>query len=841
MLARLGISVLLAELLLTPLAGCSTRQLAVTKISIQESPFSDMTNKKVILRNDDVGDPVNATLKWLSDLVIEKDIKMTYAVMPKVLQDNPETLAYLRSLDSSRFEMGVHGYAHEQFETLSYDNQYALIKQATNLMKQFFSTDPRTFLPPFQSANIETTKVLKDLGYNTMASIRHYSDPYVQTDFAMNDFGWELTWSPVTFATFQDFVQAFDDFYERGQSQLGNDFFVIQSHHGAWVDSSGNPINKILNDYEKSIDYMKSKKVEFMTVEEGYEWVMDEPLIVVGVTDSNSYLIDLRNCTYNHPVRFNSPPGWGGRILIRDISTSGGISISKEGHMPGPSIEFNGERGHQYLIVNMVGSDQGDINLRPVLETIGNKLVNTGELLAFIISATDPNDDMLRYTASNLPPGASFDTQTHKFFWMATSRGPYSNVHFEVSDGQLTASEDINIRINLPPIITPIGIKEITVQQLLQFNISATDPDGDTLTYSASNLPSGASFNSSTRTFTWVPMSVGTYSNVHFEVSDGHMASSEDITIKVYHAGYQPPSVSFIAPTEADGATISRNSTEVNVSVAGSDDSSGFIDWNRSLVGYWPFDEGSGTTANDKSSYGSNGTLKNGPQWTTGKLGNALQFAGNGAYLEVPHNNSFNFGTGDFTIEFWIKNSQPLLNESYIYGIANKVSGGPNGVGWSCALRGGAYNGIYFRTEYPNYFVTEVIPPANYSSVVSDGNWHHFVITRSSGTVILYLDGNQIASKVADWDVTSSAPLYIGTFGGTSAGALNASLDEFRIWNRTLSQPEIKASYNAKVNPLTTTFTGLANGNYEYYAYAVDIFGNSTKTQTRTLSVQSKR
>lgn len=125
--------------------------------------------------------------------------------------------------------------------------------------------------------------------------------------------------------------------------------------------------------------------------------------------------------------------------------------------------------------------------------------------------------------------------------------------------------------------------------------------------------------------------------------------------------------------------------------------------------------------------------------------------------------------------------------------------------------------------------------------MVSDGNWHHFVVTRSSGTVTLYLDGNQIGSKVADWDVTSSAPLYIGTFGGTSAYALNASLDEFRIWNRALSQPEIKASYNAKVNPLTTTFTGLANGNYQYYAYAVDIFGNSTKTQTSTLNVQSER
>ena len=47
------------------------------------------------------------------------------------------------------------------------------------------------------------------------------------------------------------------------------------------------------------------------------------------------------------------------------------------------------------------------------------------------------------------------------------------------------------------------------------------------------------------------------------------------------------------------------------------------------LVGYWNFDEGTGTTAADSSGSGNNGTLVNGSTWTAGKVGNgALQFDG---------------------------------------------------------------------------------------------------------------------------------------------------------------------------------------------------------------------
>jgi hypothetical protein len=87
--------------------------------------------------------------------------------------------------------------------------------------------------------------------------------------------------------------------------------------------------------------------------------------------------------------------------------------------------------------------------------------------------------------------------------------------------------------INQPPILNAIGDKTLKAGSLLTFAISATDPEGDPLTYSASNLPSGASFDPITLVFSWTPTTsqVGTYPALHFEVSDGNLTDSGEITI----------------------------------------------------------------------------------------------------------------------------------------------------------------------------------------------------------------------------------------------------------------------------------------------------------------------
>ncbi|HSW58998.1 MAG TPA: putative Ig domain-containing protein, partial [Dehalococcoidales bacterium] len=189
----------------------------------------------------------------------------------------------------------------------------------------------------------------------------------------------------------------------------------------------------------------------------------------------------------------------------------------------------------------------GGVNRAPALNPIGNKAANSGTALTFVISASDENDDPLTYTASNLPSGASFDSQARTFSWTPsnTQTGNFGNIRFSVSDGKLSASEEITITVNGPnraPRLTAIGNKNVNEEATLTFVVSATDADNDILTFSASSLPSGANFNPSTRTFLWKPdnKQAGTYTNIRFSVSDGKVTAYEDITITVKDVNRAP-------------------------------------------------------------------------------------------------------------------------------------------------------------------------------------------------------------------------------------------------------------------------------------------------------------
>jgi hypothetical protein len=94
---------------------------------------------------------------------------------------------------------------------------------------------------------------------------------------------------------------------------------------------------------------------------------------------------------------------------------------------------------------------------------------------------------------------------------------------------------DGTVSVNRPPVLASIGGKTVNEGESLTFTISATDPDGDPLTYSASNLPSGAAFNPATKTFAWTPSyrQARSYSTVSFIVADSHANDTETIIIIV--------------------------------------------------------------------------------------------------------------------------------------------------------------------------------------------------------------------------------------------------------------------------------------------------------------------
>lgn len=188
----------------------------------------------------------------------------------------------------------------------------------------------------------------------------------------------------------------------------------------------------------------------------------------------------------------------------------------------------------------------GNVNRPPVLSSIGNQYVEEGQALSFLVSASDPDGDALSFEAAGLPDGSDFDPETHTFTWQPgyDASGNYSNVVFSVTDGGEPPETDqtaITItvgNVNRPPTLTPIGNRAITGGETATFVVTASDPDGDNLLFSASNLPAGAIFDSSRQVFTWAPASgiVGEFAGILFTVTDAGTPAescSETITITV--------------------------------------------------------------------------------------------------------------------------------------------------------------------------------------------------------------------------------------------------------------------------------------------------------------------
>ena len=210
-----------------------------------------------------------------------------------------------------------------------------------------------------------------------------------------------------------------------------------------------------------------------------------------------------------------------------------------------------------------------NINRPPVLDQITNRSVNEGSLLEFNLTATDPDGDDLAYDASNLPDGAVFYPGTGTFSWTPSfdQAATYLDVCFTVNDGNLTERECITITVkntNRQPVFDQIGNKVVCEDSLLGFSISSVDPDGDEITYSAFNLPGGAIFNATTRTFSWTPSfgQAGTYPGVQFMVSDGEFTCSENITITVTEVA--APEIFVVAP---DFEVLFQQQFIVNISV----------------------------------------------------------------------------------------------------------------------------------------------------------------------------------------------------------------------------------------------------------------------------------
>jgi len=210
------------------------------------------------------------------------------------------------------------------------------------------------------------------------------------------------------------------------------------------------------------------------------------------------------------------------------------------------------------------------------------------------------------------------------------------------------------------------------------------------------------------------------------------------------------------------------------------------------LVGYWDFEEGSGSLTSDKSGNGNDGTLTNGPEWAGGIVplsggkegGGALQFDGTDDYVDIGAGKFDDLANG--TLEAWIKRGATAGDDAFISYYKDNSNRSPffirdtDGKAYFEIIVGGVNHQIYS------------------DSALSQDTWYHVAVTFGSGGMKMYINGVQQAdtdSTTLGWDdITPSVSNQIGTHN-LSAYFLGL-IDEVRIYNRALSAEEIRYHYN---------------------------------------------
>jgi hypothetical protein len=228
----------------------------------------------------------------------------------------------------------------------------------------------------------------------------------------------------------------------------------------------------------------------------------------------------------NRPVwaSFDASTGrLGGTPTTANVGTYGGIAISvTDGQTFADLAPFS---------IQVTAAP----NQAPVITGTPSSTVTAGQAYSFSPSASDGDGDALTFSVQNLPAWATFSTSNGRLSGTPTSAqvGTYPNVVISVSDGKASASlAPFSIAVtaapNRAPTITGQPATSVTAGQPYSFTPSASDADGDALTFSIQNLPAWATFSSSTGRMSGTPTSaqVGTYPNVVISVSDGKASAS---------------------------------------------------------------------------------------------------------------------------------------------------------------------------------------------------------------------------------------------------------------------------------------------------------------------------
>lgn len=191
---------------------------------------------------------------------------------------------------------------------------------------------------------------------------------------------------------------------------------------------------------------------------------------------------------------------------------------------------------------------------------------------------------------------------------------------------------------------------------------------------------------------------------------------------------------------------------------------------------------GSGTTWTDLSGNGNNGTLTNGPTFSSGN-GGSIVFDGTNDYVNVPISSSLQISQ-NITVSMWIYNKQ--------WKACDYIEGGWTGIIQNGGIVIEARTGdgkIYWGEQYADPQL-----PSNiiYSELINV--WYNIVGTYDGTALKLFY--NAILDNSANYSFTfNNTALTIGY--GVVDGYFNGNIGPTHIYNRALSAAEIRQNFNA--------------------------------------------
>jgi hypothetical protein len=207
------------------------------------------------------------------------------------------------------------------------------------------------------------------------------------------------------------------------------------------------------------------------------------------------------------------------------------------------------------------------------------------------------------------------------------------------------------------------------------------------------------------------------------------------------------------------------------------------------LIAYWKFDEASGTVAYDSA--GTNhGTLVGDTAWTTGQIGGALEFDGDGDRVEISDSATIlGDATSSFSVTGWAKADTLGSN-----GGLDQIWGrGGKGNYMRLSDNGGPTINLAHKSGGWYVLDSGVIPVVD--------TWYHCAITYDDSTnqLRIYVDGDEKNNTTVTSFTTNSSNFEISGTSGDASHSLDGVIDDVRIYDRALSAEEIKQVYESHI------------------------------------------